>query len=252
VNRIYVEKGEAPYYDIQIITADEEHGNSFHGYPMTSIKNDSTPDLILIPSFSTSNMQETIQKNAAFIPWLIKQYQNGAEIGSFCTGAFLLGATKLLDGRIATTHVDALRAFANAYPNITLKIDKTVTEDRKIYTSGGSTSSFHLLLHLVQKHCGKDIAVRIAKIFAIDMDRHRQSYFSTSLHRVVMVMNWWRWCRKNRNQLSPDRKPGRDRKRYSIQQAKPVAQIQTGYRYCAHRIPATGAGRSFQKITRTK
>jgi transcriptional regulator GlxA family with amidase domain len=91
---------------------------------LTSIKSDSTPDLILIPSFSTSNMQETIQKNAAFIPWLIKQYQNGAEIGSFCTGAFLLGATKLLDGRIATTHVDALRAFANAYPNITLKIDK--------------------------------------------------------------------------------------------------------------------------------
>jgi transcriptional regulator GlxA family with amidase domain len=179
VNRIYTEKGQAPYYDIRIITADEDQQHRFHGYPLTSIKDDNLSDLILIPSFSTSNMQQTILQNAAFIPWLIRQYQNGAEVGSFCTGAFLLGATKLLDGRIATTHVDALRDFANAYPNISLKIDKTVTEDRKIYTSGGSTSSFHLLLHLVQKHCGKDIAVRIAKIFAIDMDRHRQSYFST-------------------------------------------------------------------------
>ncbi|MES2371544.1 MAG: helix-turn-helix domain-containing protein [Bacteroidota bacterium] len=179
VNRICIGKGEPAFYDIQIIAAGEETENSFHGYPLISIKDDRLHDLILIPSFSTVNMQQTIQENAAFIPWLIKQYQSGAEMGSFCTGAFLLGATKLLDGRIATTHVDALRAFANAYPNITLKIDKTVTEDRKIYTSGGSTSSFHLLLHLVQKHCGKDIAVRIAKIFAIDMDRHTQSYFST-------------------------------------------------------------------------
>ena len=179
VNRIYIERGEAPYYDIQIVTADEEKESSFHSYPFVSIKDDRKHDLILIPSFSTTNMQQTIQKNAVFVPWLIRQYQNGAELGSFCTGAFLLGATKLLDGRIATTHVDALRAFANAYPNISLKIDKTVTEDRKIYTSGGSTSSFHLLLHLVQKHHGKDIAVRIAKIFAIDMDRHSQSYFST-------------------------------------------------------------------------
>ncbi|MES2329525.1 MAG: helix-turn-helix domain-containing protein [Bacteroidota bacterium] len=179
VNRIYIERGEAPFYRIQIVSAAAEPENSFHGYPLVSINTYVKPDMVLIPSFSTPNMQQTIQKNMPFIPWLIKQYQAGAEIASFCTGAFLLGATKLLDGRIATTHVDALRAFANAYPNICLKIDKTVTEDRKIYTSGGSTSSFNLLLHLVQKHCGSDIAVRIAKIFAIDMDRHRQSYFST-------------------------------------------------------------------------
>ncbi|MDB5209279.1 MAG: AraC family transcriptional regulator, partial [Sediminibacterium sp.] len=153
VNRIYIERGEAPFYEIQIVSADEEPGSSFHGYPFVSINTNVKPDMILIPSFSTPNMLQTIQKNMPFIPWLIKQYQAGAEIASFCTGAFLLGATKLLDGRIATTHVDAVRAFANAYPNITLKIDKTVTEDRKIYTSGGSTSSFHLLLHLVQKNC---------------------------------------------------------------------------------------------------
>ncbi len=180
VNRVYVERKEEPFYRISIFgTADKTMAAGFHGYDMESIHTDIRPDLILIPSFSTPDMQATLQKNSAFIPWLIRQYQGGVEIASFCTGAFLLGASKLLDGKIATTHVDAVRAFANAFPNIMLRVDKTVTEDQKIYTSGGSTSSFHLLLHLVQKHCGKDMAIRISKIFAIDMDRHNQSYFST-------------------------------------------------------------------------
>jgi transcriptional regulator GlxA family with amidase domain len=180
VNRIYVEKKSEPCYQLTIFgMIDAGKEENFHGYQMESIHADIRPDLILIPSFSTPDMKATLQKNSAFIPWLIRQHQSGVEIASFCTGAFLLGASKLLDGKIATTHVDAVRAFANAFPNITLRVDKTVTEDQKIYTSGGSTSSFHLLLHLVQKHCGKDVAVRISKIFAIDMDRHSQSYFST-------------------------------------------------------------------------
>ncbi|NCI50021.1 helix-turn-helix domain-containing protein [Sediminibacterium roseum] len=179
VNRIHIEKNAGAFYRITIFGTEVGAETSFHGYPMESIYADVKPDLILIPSFATPDMQLTLQRNGPFIPWLIRQYQGGAEVASFCTGAFLLGASKLLDGKVATTHVDAVRAFANAFPNITLRVDKTVTEDQKIYTSGGSTSSFHLLLHLVQKHCGKEVAVRISKIFAIDMDRHSQSYFST-------------------------------------------------------------------------
>ncbi|MEO8173907.1 MAG: hypothetical protein ABI581_12515, partial [Sediminibacterium sp.] len=91
VNRIYIDKGKTPYYEISLFGADEADGNGFHGYPFASIKTESNPELILIPSFSTADMQQTIGKNAVFIPWLIKQYQNGAELGSFCTGAFLLG-----------------------------------------------------------------------------------------------------------------------------------------------------------------
>jgi len=60
-----------------------------------------------------------------------------------------------------------------------MKPGQTVTVDGRCYVSGGSTSTFHLLVLLIQKYCGNDIAIRIAKIFAIDMDRHVQSYFST-------------------------------------------------------------------------
>lgn len=180
VNRIYTEKGSEPFYTVSLFT-DIEPGakEMFHKYPLQSIDEDVKPDLILIPSFSTAHMKQTLQQNIRWVPWLVKHYHAGVEIASFCTGAFLLGATKLLDGKVATTHVDAIKAFAHAFPNVLLREEKIVTEDGKLYTSGGSTSSFHLLLHLVQKHCGKDIAIRIAKVFAIDMDRCDQTYFST-------------------------------------------------------------------------
>ncbi|TCD12051.1 helix-turn-helix domain-containing protein [Pedobacter frigidisoli] len=169
---------EAPYH-LTLLSFDEKNDGSFSSYESKNISTEDTYNLILIPAFTTEDIKSAIGQNIAFIPWLIKQYQQEAEIATVCTGAFLLGATGLLDGKAATTHVDACGAFANAFPAVNLKSDKTVTQDGKLYTSGGATSSFHLLLHLLQNHCGKDIAIKAAKIFAIDMDRHNQSYFSS-------------------------------------------------------------------------
>jgi transcriptional regulator GlxA family with amidase domain len=152
--------------------------NAF-GYPIQLFTAVPTLDLILIPAFTSEDMNATLQENQHCIPHIINQYNQGASVGTFCTGAFLLGASGLLNGKIATTHVDASSRFANAFPAVKLKADKTVTQDGRLYTSGGATSSFHLLLHLVQEYCGKDMAVKIAKVFAIDMDRENQSYFGT-------------------------------------------------------------------------
>ena len=136
-------------------------------------------ELILVPSFNTDDIKQVISENQFYIPWLIQQYQQGAHIATFCTGAFLLASTGLLNGKTATTHVDACNGFAAAFPDVKLRSDKTLTEDGRLYTSGGATSTFHLLLHLIELHCGRDMAIKAAKIFAIDMDRDNQSYFST-------------------------------------------------------------------------
>lgn len=180
-NRIYTENKKPAPFDIHLIQTTRQvaiNGSSFHGHSLGLI--DATKfDLILIPSFTTNNMKETIISNSVFIPWLQSQYNQGAELASFCTGAFLFGATGLLNGKLATTHVDACPAFSNLYPKVLLKPGQSVTIDNRCYVSGGSTSSFHLLVLLVQKYCDNETAIRIAKIFAIDMDRHVQSYFST-------------------------------------------------------------------------
>jgi transcriptional regulator GlxA family with amidase domain len=182
VNRFYINDGKEPAFNISLFRADEAHaknGLEFNGYPIQSIYLAPKQNLIFIPAFGKADIVNAIRENHNYIPWLQQQYKAGAELACVCTGAFLLGATGLLNGRPATTHVDACNEFATAFPNVKLQADKVVTGEGGLYTSGGSTSSFHLMLHLLQKYCGKDIAARIAKLFSIDMDREHQAYFST-------------------------------------------------------------------------
>ncbi|QIL41225.1 helix-turn-helix domain-containing protein [Pedobacter sp. HDW13] len=178
VNGFYRKDNLETPFAISLVTLDDKNYN-FSEHPSISIENVLPLDLILIPSFSTNDMAASIAENRHYLPWLNLQHRKGAEIATFCTGAFLLAASGLLNGRAATTHVDACTAFSTAFPLVHLKADKTVTQDGKLFTSGGATSTFHLLLHLLQIHCGKEMAIKVAKIFAIDMDRVNQLYFST-------------------------------------------------------------------------
>lgn len=182
VNRTYRDNHRPAPFNVYIIRTPEQiekDGRSFHGYPVRSFSYGQPADLVFIPSFTTVDMKETLQRNKTFLPWLSRQYKAGAEIASFCTGAFLFAASGLLNGKVATTHVDACPAFAAAFPSVRLRPEQTVTVDERCYTSGGSTTTFHLLILLIQKHCNNETAVRISKVFSIDMDRYRQSYFST-------------------------------------------------------------------------
>ncbi|HEY0174801.1 MAG TPA: helix-turn-helix domain-containing protein [Pedobacter sp.] len=183
VNGIYTERGqEAPFHiDLFYSGAAEQNsrGAVFPGYQPKHIREPLKQDMVLIPAFFNENISGALTLNQDSVAWVKQQYDGGAELASFCTGAFLLGATGLLNGKIATTHVDACKDFAMAFPEVKLEADKTVTQDGRIYTSGGATSSFHLMLYLIQIRCGKEIAIKIAKRFAIDMDRQKQSYFST-------------------------------------------------------------------------
>jgi transcriptional regulator GlxA family with amidase domain len=180
-------------FEIMIFQSEEQiNQETLFGYEINSIETShEIMGLILIPAFTTDNMSEMIAKNKNFIPWLQKQHQSGAELASFCTGAFLFAASGLLNEKLATTHVDACSAFTKAFPLVKLKSEETLTADGSLYTSGGSTSTFHLLILLVQKYCGNETAVQIAKIFSIDLNRYKQSYFSTfrpnHLHNDTLV-----------------------------------------------------------------
>lgn len=183
VNRFYEEQGKQLPFSISLLYEPEkqpvQRQTFFNSYELLAVQDAQVQDLILVPAFKNANVQQAIKENYGLLAWLNKQYHAGAGLASFCTGAFLLGASGLLNGKIATTHVDACKDFTAAFPEVNLQSEKTVTQDGRIYTSGGATSSFHLMLHLIQIHCGRENAVRTAKLFAIDMDRMNQSYFST-------------------------------------------------------------------------
>jgi transcriptional regulator GlxA family with amidase domain len=59
--------------------------------------------MVLIPAIS-GDLKTAIKKNEEFLPWIVKQYEKGAEVASLCIGSFLLASTGLLKGKECSSH----------------------------------------------------------------------------------------------------------------------------------------------------
>lgn len=178
-NRFYAEDGLTKPFNIALLHQPGHETGAFDGYIPQLVDRHTQFNLLLIPSFKHDGIAQALQANHAWIPWLQNQYANGAAIASFCTGAFVLAATGLLDNKPATTHINAEAAFAKLFPLVQLQAEAVVTGQDGIYTSGGATNTFHLLMLLLEVYCSKQVAVRAAKAFSIDLDRNRQTCFGT-------------------------------------------------------------------------
>lgn len=146
---------------------------SIHPVDIRKIKK---TDLLIIPSLS-HEYDAMIRDNKELIAWILEQYKGGAEIASVCTGAFLLAATGLLEGKSCATHWNAANGFKRMFPNINLQIDKLITMEQGIYTNGGGYSFLNLILFLVEKYFDRQTAIFCSKIFQIDIERTSQSPF---------------------------------------------------------------------------
>ncbi|MCD7438059.1 helix-turn-helix domain-containing protein [Streptomyces lincolnensis] len=86
-----------------------------------------------------------------------------ARIVSICTGAFVLAAAGLLDGRRATTHWQLAGHFRRLFPHIDLDPDVLFVDDGRILTSAGAASGVDVCLHLVRKDHGSELANAVAR-----------------------------------------------------------------------------------------
>lgn len=158
--------------------------------PHTHISAINKSNLIVIPAL-THNYQKAIKENKVMIDWIEKQYKNGAEIASMCTGAFLLASTGLLNGRTCSTHWSDADAFRTMFPEVNLQTDKLITDENGIYTNGGAYSFLNLLIYIIEKYYDRQTAIFCSKEFQIEMDRQRQSPFiifkGQKLHGDEMV-----------------------------------------------------------------
>jgi transcriptional regulator GlxA family with amidase domain len=131
------------------------------------------PDLVIIPAISYDD--NLVKENAELITWIREQYKDGAEIATMCSGAFLLAATGLLEGKKCSTHWDLADNFRRLFPNINLLSDKLITAERGIYTNGGAYSFLNLMIFLVEKYFDRETAIYCSKYFQIDIERTSQS-----------------------------------------------------------------------------
>jgi transcriptional regulator GlxA family with amidase domain len=179
VNQMLTRIGREPLFDVQL-TALTKAVPVYEG--MYTINADSLisetlkTDLVVIPAMQ-GDMEKNIRDNEGFIPWIVQQYKGGAEVASLCVGAFLLAATGLVTGRKCATHWMAANDFRRMYPEVNLVEDKILTDEYGIYSSGGAFSYLNLILYLIEKFAGREVAVFCSKAFQIDIQRDSQSPF---------------------------------------------------------------------------
>lgn len=179
VNDFLQKAGKPPLFKVELVGLTKEvrlNQGSFSVHVDALLNDVKNTDLIFVPALS-GDLPSALKKNEAFIPWIVKQHALGAEVASLCIGAFLLASTGLLNGKKCSTHWIYANEFREMFPGITLVDDKIITEEDGLYSSGGATSYFNLLVYLIEKYAGREMAILIAKFFAIEIDRKSQSPF---------------------------------------------------------------------------
>jgi transcriptional regulator GlxA family with amidase domain len=118
----------------------------------------------------------------ALVNWISRASARARRTTSVCTGAFLLAAAGLLDGRRATTHWAAAEELQRAYPAVHVEAEPIFIHDGPIWTSAGVTAGMDLALALVEEDLGRDVALTIARHLVLFLRRPgNQSQFSATL-----------------------------------------------------------------------
>jgi transcriptional regulator GlxA family with amidase domain len=101
---------------------------------------------------------------------------------SVCTGAFLLAASGMLDGRRAVTHWSFCADFARRFPDVRVESDPIFVRDGSVWTSAGVTAGIDLALALVEEDLGRTVALAVARYLVVFLKRPGgQAQFSETL-----------------------------------------------------------------------
>lgn len=192
-----------PHFDVKVATLDGQPAmatNQVAIAPHCSVREVKNPDLILIPSqgFQFRTRDEEFY---AKVDWLKQCYDDGAALASVCTGAFTLAATGLLDGKTATTHWGVAKEFKKAFPKVNLKTELMVTDEGRLFCSGGVTADLNLSLYLINKYCGKEVALQSSRCTLIDLGKLAQKPFTMFIpeknHQDAKILNIQEWMEDN-------------------------------------------------------
>ena len=179
-NAYWEEQGENELFTIQLAGISKKvdyNEGLFSVTPHINISQITKTNLIIIPSLN-HNYQKCVKSNKELIEWIAKQYKDGAEIATICTGAFLLASSGLLDGKNCSTHWSVAANFKSMFPKVNLQTYKLITDENGIYTNGGAYSFLNLVIYLVEKYYNRQTAIFCSKVFQIEMDRNNQSAFT--------------------------------------------------------------------------
>ena len=151
-----------PWYDMVVVSYDSPPLRATGGvrvHPTHSVQMLAKAGTIVIPNWP--RLDETPPR--VMLDALRAAYARGARLLSVCSGAFVLAAAGLLDGKRATTHWMHAPTLARSYPLVQVEPSVLYVEDGQVFTAAGSAAGIDLGLHIVRQDYGADIANRVAR-----------------------------------------------------------------------------------------
>lgn len=179
-NEFLVKSGKKAVFEVEYVGLNKHISTNNGEYIIKTnrLLNDvEVTDLLFIPPVF-GDITQGILANAAAIPHFKRLHKLGSSLASLCVGAFLLAETGLLNGKKCSTHWVHINEFRIKYPNVEVEDGAVITEHGNIYSSGGASSLWNLILYLIEKFADREIAIMIAKYFALDIGRDSQSHFA--------------------------------------------------------------------------
>lgn len=162
-------------------------GNAIPVEPEASIAEVPAPPIVIVTELWLAPDDDLSDRYDDLKAWLRTCYAGGAAIYSACSGAILLAASGLLDGREATSHWGYQDLFHRAFPRVRFNpAPPLCVADRtgRIVTAGGASSWHDLALHVISRHASPGDALQIAKVYLMKWHSEGQLPYATLVRRV--------------------------------------------------------------------
>jgi AraC family transcriptional activator FtrA len=142
-----------------------------------------TADTLIVPN----RPDPEVAPSPAVLDAVRAAAERGARLVSFCTGAFVLAAAGVLDGRPATTHWRWRALFRDRFPAVDLRPDVLFVDDGDVLTAAGSAAALDLALHLVRRDHGAEAATAVSRrlVFAAHRDGGQQQFVERPVPAVA-------------------------------------------------------------------
>ncbi|WP_121393679.1 helix-turn-helix domain-containing protein [Actinokineospora cianjurensis] len=182
-----------PWYDFAVCGPGPVRLGRFHLVPDHGLDQLIHADLVIVPGWTDVDVDPPLD----LVEAVRAAHDAGARVASLCTGAFVLAAAGLLDGRRATTHWAHTAELAARYPLVAVDPDVLYVDNGTVLTSAGKAAAMDLCLHLVRSDHGAAVANTLARRLVVPPHRAGgQAQFVTTpvpaddTHPLIALLPW--------------------------------------------------------------
>ncbi|OUS27217.1 hypothetical protein A9Q99_15645 [Gammaproteobacteria bacterium 45_16_T64] len=195
-------------FETTLIGLDEQQ-QAFNGYsigPLVGIDTIERPDVLIVPGIieAVNTKRRILEVLGKYEPWFetMQEWQaQGTLIAASCSGSLLLAAAGLARGRDLTCHWIMKDMAASLFPQENFDTDKMLLDHGMLISSGGAAAINQMVLFIIERMMGRELAVLTAKMMLIDLEHKEQSSFAmfqpNKRHGDTAVINLQRWLEEN-------------------------------------------------------